>query len=138
MKQHLSNQFQTKDLGKLRFFLGIEVAQSRDGLVISQRKYAMDILEETCLLNAKPTDTPMNSSFKLLYNQEEPLSDSRRYRRLVEKLNYLIVTSPYISFAVSVVSQFLNSPCQEHMDVVIRILRYIKCAPEKGLVYEDK
>ena len=137
LKQHLSNQFQTKDLGKLWYFLGIEVAQSKDGLVISQRKYAMDILEETSFLNTKPADTPMDPSVKLLPNQGEPLSDSGRYRRLVGKLNYLTITRPDI-FAVSVVSQFLSFPCQEHMDVVIRILRYIKCAPGKGLVYEDK
>ncbi|XP_050917155.1 uncharacterized mitochondrial protein AtMg00810-like [Lathyrus oleraceus] len=138
LKQHLSNQFQTKDLGKLRYFLGIEVAQSKDDLVISQRKYAMDILEETSLLNAKLADTPMDPGVKLLPNQGEPLSDSGSYRRLVGKLNYLTVTRPNISFAVSVVSQFLNSPFQEHMDVVIRILRYIKCATGKGLVYENK
>ncbi|KAK2377577.1 putative mitochondrial protein [Trifolium repens] len=138
LKQYLSNQFQTKDLGKLRYFLGIEVAQSKDGIVISQRKYAMDILEETGLLNAKPVDTPMDPNIKLLPNQGEPLSDSGRYRRLVGKLNYLTVTRPDISFAVSVVSQFLNSPCQEHMDAVIRILKYIKGAPGKGLIYKDR
>jgi hypothetical protein len=138
LKQYLSNQFQTKDLGKLRYFLGIEVAQSKDGIVISQRKYAMDILEETGLLNAKPVDTPMDPNVKLLPNQGEPLSDSGRYRRLVGKLNYLTVTRPDISFAVSVVSQFLNSPCQEHMDAVIRILKYIKGAPGKGLIYKDR
>ncbi|CAJ2653103.1 unnamed protein product [Trifolium pratense] len=138
LKQYLSNQFQTKDLGKLRYFLGIEVAQSKDGIVISQRKYAMDILEETSLLNAKPVDTPMDPNVKLLPNQGEPLSDSGRYRRLVGKLNYLTVTRPDNSFAVSVVSQFLNSPYQEHMDAVIRILKYIKGAPGKGLIYENK
>jgi len=138
LKQHLSTQIQTKDFGKLRYFLGIEVAQSKDGLVISQRKYVMDILEETGLLKAKPVDTPMDPNVKLLPNQGEPLSDSGRYRRLVGKLNYLTVTRPDISFAVSVVSQFLNSPCQEHMDAVIRILKYIKGAPGKGLIYEDR
>ncbi|XP_058765320.1 uncharacterized mitochondrial protein AtMg00810-like [Vicia villosa] len=138
LKQHLSNQFQTKDLGKLRYFLGIEVAQSKDGLLISQRKYAMDILQETGLLNAKPADTPTDPSGKLLPNQGEPLSDPGRYMRLVGKLNYLTVTGPDISFAVSMVSQFLKSPCQEHMDAVVRILRHIKRALGKGLVYEDK
>ncbi|PNX68207.1 putative copia-type protein, partial [Trifolium pratense] len=98
----------------------------------------MNILEETNLLNAKPVDTPMDPNVKLLPNQGEPLSDSRRYKRLVGKLNYLTVTRPDISFAVSVVSQFLNSPCQEHMDAVIRILKYIKGAPGKGLIYEDR
>jgi len=98
----------------------------------------MDILEETCLLNSKPVDTPMDPNVKLLPNQGEPLSDSGRYRRLVGKLNYLTVTRPNISFAVSVVSQFLNSPCQEHMNALIRILKYIKGSPGKGLIYEDK
>jgi hypothetical protein len=57
--------------------------------------------------------------------------------RLIGKLNYLTVTRPNISFAV-VVNQFLNSPCQEHMHVLIMILNYINGAPEKCLIYEDK
>jgi len=68
LKQHLSNEFQTKDLGKLRYFLGIEVAQSKDGIVISQRKYAMDVLEETSLSNSKPVDTHVDLNVKLLPN----------------------------------------------------------------------
>jgi hypothetical protein len=68
LKQHFSHEFQTKDLAKLRYFLGIEVAQSKDGILISQRKYVMDILEETCLLNAKPVDTPIDPNVKPLPN----------------------------------------------------------------------
>ncbi|XP_052725285.1 uncharacterized mitochondrial protein AtMg00810-like [Vigna angularis] len=135
MKQHLCHHFQTKELGKLRYFLGIEVAQSNDGIVISQRKYALDILEETGLMNCKSVETPMDPNIKLLPNQGEPFSDPERYRRLVGKLNYLTVTRPDISFAVSVVSQFLNSPCEDHWDAVVRILKYIKRSPGKGLLY---
>lgn len=98
----------------------------------------MDILEETGLMTAKSVDTPMDPNTKLLPNQGKIFSDSERYRRLVGKLNYLTVTRPDISFAVSVVSQFLNSPCEEHWDAVVRILKYIKKAPGKGLLYEDK
>ncbi|XP_061340966.1 secreted RxLR effector protein 161-like [Gastrolobium bilobum] len=68
----------------------------------------------------------------------EPFQDAERYRRLVEKLKYLTDTRPDISFAVSVASQFLNTPCQEHWNVVIRILNYIKAYPGKDLEYEDK
>jgi len=84
------------------------VAKSKDGLTISQRNHVIDILEETSLMNAKPADTAMYPNVKLLPNQGEPLSDPERCRRLVGKLNYLTIVRPYISFTVSVVSQFLN------------------------------
>jgi len=108
--KHLCDHFQTKDLENLRYFLGIEVAQSdKDGIVISQRKYALDILEETGLMNSKFVDTPMYFNTKLLPNEGKPLSDPEQYRRLVGKLNYLTITRLEISVVVSVVIQFLNS-----------------------------
>ena len=106
LKQHLFNHFQTKDLGKLKYFLGFEIAQSSSSVVMSQRKYALDILEETCMLECKPIDTHMDPNIKLVPGQGEPLRDSGRYRRLVGKLNYLTITWSDISFPVSVVSQF--------------------------------
>ena len=66
LKQHLFSHFQTKDLGKLRYFLGIEIAQSKSGVIMSQRKYALDILEGTGLLDCKPVDTPMDPNVKLI------------------------------------------------------------------------
>ena len=72
LKQHLFQNFQTKDLGPLRYFLGIEVAQSKSSIAISQRKYALDILEETGLTDCKPVETPMDPNVKLLPNQGEP------------------------------------------------------------------
>ncbi|RVW55440.1 Retrovirus-related Pol polyprotein from transposon RE1 [Vitis vinifera] len=138
LKQHLFTHFQTKDLGKLKYFLGIEIAQSSSGVVLSQRKYALDILEETGMLDCKPVDTPMDPNVKLVPGQGEPLGDPGRYRRLVGKLNYLTITRPDISFLVSVVSQFLQSPCDSHWDAVIRILRYIKSTPGQGVLYENR
>ena len=58
------SHFQTKDLGKLKYFLGIEVAQSNSGVVISKRKYNLDILVDTGMLNCKPVDTPMDPNVK--------------------------------------------------------------------------
>ena len=138
LKQHLFIHFQTKDLGKLKYFLGIEIAQSSSGVVLSQRKYALDILEETGMLDCKPVDTPMDPNVKLVLGQGESLGDPRRYRRLVGKLNYLTITRPDISFPISVVSQFLQSPCDSHWDAVIRILRYIKSTPSQGVLYENR
>ncbi|RVW63210.1 Retrovirus-related Pol polyprotein from transposon RE1 [Vitis vinifera] len=138
LKQHLFTHFQTKDLGKLKYFLGIEIAQSSSGVVLSQMKYALDILEETGMLDCKPVDTPMDPNVKLIPGQGEPLGDPGRYRRLVGKLNYLTITRPDISFHISVVSQFLQSPCDSHWDAVIRILRYIKSTPGQGVLYENR
>ena len=95
-------------------------------MVVSQKKYDLDILEETSMLDCKPVNTHMDSNVKLVPRQGEPLRDPWRYRRLVGRLNYLTITRPYISFPMSVVSQFLRSPCDSPSVVVIRILRYIK------------
>ena len=66
LKQHFFTHFQTKYLEKLKYFLGIEIAQSSSGMVLSQRKYALDILEETDMLDCKPVDTPMDPNVKLI------------------------------------------------------------------------
>jgi hypothetical protein len=137
LKQYLFNHFHTKDLGHLYYFLGSEVAQSQVCIAISKRKYVLDILEETRKLDCKLVDTPMDSNLKLLQNQGDPNSDPCRYKRLVGKLNYLTMKGPDISF-VSVVSQFLNLPCDSHWNVVVQIVRYIKGSPRKGFVYSDR
>jgi len=76
--KHLFSHFQTKDLGRLKYFLGIEVAQSKEGIIISQRKYALDILEETCTINCRHIDSPMDPNQKLMVDQGEPYSNPER------------------------------------------------------------
>ena len=68
---------------------------------LSQRKYVLDILEETGMLDCKPVDTPMDPNVKLVPGQGEPLRDPGRYRRLVGRLNYLTITRSDISFPMS-------------------------------------
>ncbi|XP_027927901.1 uncharacterized protein LOC114184793 [Vigna unguiculata] len=138
LKEHLCRNFQTKDLGSLKYFLGIEVAQSKDGVVISQRKYALYILQEIDMINYRPIDSPMNPNQKLTTEEGKLFSNLERYRRLVGKLIYLTITRLGLSFAVGVVSQFMQTPCLGHWNAIIRILRYLKKAPEEGLLYEDK
>ena len=93
----MGQQFHTKDLGHRRFFIGIEVARSSQGLFLSQRKYVLDLLTETGLLGARPSDTPMDSSVKLSGDTGDFFPDIGRYRRLVGKLIYLTITRPNIT-----------------------------------------
>ena len=94
--------------------------------MISQRKYALDILEETGMQNCRPVDSPMDPNLKLMADQRGIYPDPERYRRLVGKLIYLTITRPDISFAVGVVSQFMQNPHVDRCNAVMRILRYVK------------
>ena len=107
-------------------------------MIISQRKYTLDILADTGMLDCKPVDTPMDPNVKLVPSQGEPLRNPGRYRRLVSKLNYLAITRPDISFPVCVVSQFLQSPYDSHWDVAVRILHYVLGTPCQGVLYENR
>ena len=136
LKTYLGKHFHTKDLGALRYFLGIEVARSSQGIFLSQRKYVLDLLSETGLLGARPVDTPMDSTVKLDGEHGELFSDVGRYCRLVGKLIYLTITRPDITYAVGVVSQYMQAPHQPHYQAIYRILRYLKGAPGRGLLYK--
>ncbi|XP_059649061.1 uncharacterized mitochondrial protein AtMg00810-like [Cornus florida] len=137
LKLFLQNRFHTKDLGKLRYFLGIEVARSKEGISLSQRKYVLDLLEETGMLGGRPVDAPMDSNTKLVSDEGDLFNDPGRFRRLVGKLIYLTITRPDISYAVSVVSQFIGAPRMPHWIAVLRIIRYLKRAPSFGLLYKS-
>jgi len=88
-------------------------------------------------MNSKYADTFMDPNVKLLPSQRESLSNPEKYRRLIGKLNYLIITHPDISSVVSLVSQFLNSSYIDHWNAVIRTLKHVKGSPGKCLLYGD-
>ena len=114
------------------------MARTVDGIIVSQRKYVLDLLKETSLLGCKPTSTPMDPNVKLGHVQGNTPIDKGRYQRLVGKIIYLAYTRPDIAFSVGVVSQFIQSPYQEHYDTVIRILHYLKGCHGKGLLFGKK
>lgn len=136
LKSLLAKEFEIKDLGNLKYFLGMEVARSKKGISVSQRKYVLDLLKETGMLGCKPSETPMDATAKLGNLDKDTPVDKGRYQRLVGKLIYLSHTRPDISFAVSTMSQFMNCPTEEHMEAVYRILRYLKMTPGQGLFFQ--
>ncbi|KAK2974562.1 hypothetical protein RJ640_002471 [Escallonia rubra] len=137
LKKFLQTKFHTKDLGQLKYFLGIEVTRSKKGIFLSQRKYVLDLLVETGKAGAKPCNTPMNPSVHLTKDDGDRLDDPEKYRRLVGKLNYLIVTRPNIVYAIITVSQFMSEPTVKHWAALEQILCYLKGAPGLGLLYSN-
>ncbi|XP_050883391.1 uncharacterized mitochondrial protein AtMg00810-like [Lathyrus oleraceus] len=113
----------------------MEVARLKNGIMVSQQKYIIDLLKEIGMRECLPADTPMDLNAKL-WGEGNVSVDSGRYQRLVEKLIFLSHTRPNIAFSVSVVSQFMHSPIEEHLQSIYRILRYLKGNPGKGLFFK--
>jgi hypothetical protein len=136
LKKCLSKTFEVKDLGQLKYFLGIEVARSEKGIVLSQRKYTLDLLRETGMIGCRAAATPIDQNDKITAQSGE-LVDRDKYQRLVGRLLYLCHTRPDIAYAVSIVSRYMHEPRSAHMDAVQRILRYLKGTPGKGLLFRS-
>jgi Reverse transcriptase (RNA-dependent DNA polymerase) len=134
VKGFIQSHFPIKDLGRLKYFLGIEVARSKAGIFLSQRKYTLDILNEAGLLGAKPVKFPMEPTLKLNSEDGRVLADPSSYRRLVGRLIYLTITRPKITFPVNILSQYMHEPRQPHMTVALCVLRYLKSSPGKGIL----
>ena len=101
LKQYLDAQFHIKDLGKLKYFLGIEVARSPVGIALSQWKYVLDILAECGLTGCKPVAFPMEQQHKLSLDLGDVCTDLGEYRRLIGRLLYLTITHPDIVTSLS-------------------------------------
>lgn len=135
LKDFLFQQFHIKDLGNLKYFLGIEVSRSQKGIFISQRKYAFDILNDVGLLGSRPNSFPMEAYLKLNPDDGDPLHDPTKYRRLVGRLIYLTVTRPDLVYSVQILSQFMQNPRKPHWEAALRVLRFIKGNPGPGLFF---
>jgi hypothetical protein len=125
LKKLLKQKFEMKDLGKLCYFLGIEVIQSPKGIWLLQRQYALNKLFEYGMTGCKPISIPLEQNVKLSVDEGDLVEDTTMYRRIVGNLIYMTITRPDLSYAVGVVSQFMQTPRKPHLDVVRRILRYI-------------
>jgi hypothetical protein len=113
VKEYLAHQFVIKDLERLRYFLSIEIATSKKGIVMSQRKYALDILQKASMLGSKDDNIPMDPMAHL-FDGIAKLMDKKTYRQLVGKLLSLTITRPDISLAIGKLSQFLSKPTIDH------------------------
>ncbi|XP_070007618.1 uncharacterized mitochondrial protein AtMg00810-like [Nicotiana sylvestris] len=133
-----------KDLGELKYFLGIEFSRFEKGILMCQRKYALELVSELVLAGGKPASTHLEFNQKLTFvkfdqivkdsdSEDVQLKEKGNYQRLVGRLSYLIMTRPDIAFVIQVLSQYMHAPKTFHMKVARRVVKYIKSTPGLGL-----
>ncbi|GJU80185.1 ribonuclease H-like domain-containing protein [Tanacetum coccineum] len=133
-KSFLKTNILIKDLGKLKYFLGIEVFETEQGLCLSQRKYCLDLLSDFVLLAYKPSATPLEQTFSISNEptERDPILDNiTEYQKIIEKLIYMTHTRPDISYSVHCLSQFMYKPLKSHLKISLKVLRYLKSNPGK-------
>lgn len=117
----------------LKIFFGTGGRSNPKGIYLYQRKYALEIIEETGLLGTKPIDFPMQQHHKLALASGMPLHDSEPYQRLLERLIYLFLTRPDLAYFMHILSQFIQQPCEEHWEATLRVVQYLKKHLRQGV-----
>lgn len=135
-KQSMMLEFDMSDLGKMHYFLGIEVVQIAAGIFISQKKYVQEILYRFQMSNCNPMATPTEVGLRLVRNPEGRKVDSHLYKQIVGSLMYLTGTRPDIMHAVSLISRYMESPKEIHLLAAKRILRYLRGTSSYGIFYK--
>jgi len=133
-KAYLHNCFHIKDLGILKYLLGVEVVWSFVGIFLCQRKYALDIIAKAGLLGAKPSNVPIEQNHRLTLAAHLPFPYLDQYRRLVGCLIYLYFIRPELSYCVHVLSQFMQAPKEAYWEAALRVVRYLKGNPRQGIL----
>ncbi|GJY83348.1 ribonuclease H-like domain-containing protein [Tanacetum coccineum] len=128
----LHREFSMTDLGALNYFLGISVTRDSSGMFLSQRKYAMEILERAHMVGCNSSRTPVDTESKL-GDGGTPVVDPTLYRSLAGSLQYLTFTRPDITYAVQQVCLYMHDPREPHFSALKRILRYVQGTLDYGL-----
>lgn len=127
----LGLDFALKDLGSLHYFLGIEVLQHTTGLILSQTKYATNLLVKAGMTDCRPCASPYSLK-SANTSPDPPFSNPEFYRTLVSSIQYLTLTRPELCYVVYAVCQHMHHPLESHFAAVKRILRYVKGTIDQG------
>ena len=139
-KIKLNENFKMTDLGAVKYLLGMEIIRNKEKklLYINQTSYIKSILEEFGMMDCNSSVIPMDPKFNLI-KQDDIIISNDNYRKLIGTLLYLSThTRPDISYAVSYLSRFVESPTANHWNAGKRILRYLKGTMNLGIIYDGK
>lgn len=135
-KRSMMQEFEMTDLGRMRYFLGVEITQYKSGIGMCQKKYAKEILERFNMWESNGVKNPIVPGVMVTKAGVGAKVDSTEYKRLVGSLMYLTVTRADLTYGVCFISRFMSDPREEHMQLAKRILRYVKETYSFGLLYE--
>ena len=125
LKTLLSVKFDMMDMQDLHYFLGISVIRISDDIMISRRHYILNLLFKFGMTKCKLVATPLDRNLKLDADSSTKECESTHYRQLVGSLIYLTITRPDLSYPVGLLSRFMQTPCNTHLDCAKRVLRYV-------------
>jgi hypothetical protein len=131
----MTKRFEMSMMGELKFFLGFQIKQVKEGTFIIQTKYTHDMLKKFDMVNAKPIKTPMPTNGHLDLNENGTAMDIEVYRSMISSLLYLCASRPDIMLSVCMCARFQANPKECHLSTVKRILRYLVHTPNLGLWY---
>jgi hypothetical protein len=137
-KTSMMKKFDMTDLGKMRYFLGVEVEQCQKGIFIHQQKYASEILVRFGMDNCNKVCNPIVPGCKLIKDENGKASDSTLYKQMVGSLMYLLATRPDLAYSVCLVARFMDRPTEIHFAAVKRIMRYLRGTLSHGVLYKRK
>ena len=119
-------EFEMSMMGKLNFFLGLQIKQTSNGTMIHQQKYIKELLKRFGMNSAKPIDTRISPSTRLIMDDGSPSVEEKIYRDMIGSLLYLTTNRPDIVFSVGLYARFQSMPKESHLKAVKRIFRYLK------------
>nr|GEU34051.1 hypothetical protein [Tanacetum cinerariifolium] len=131
----MHKKFQMSSIEELTFFLGLQVKQKKDGILISQDKYVAEILKKFRFTEVKTASTPMGTQKPLLKDEDGEKVDFHMYRSMIGSLMYLTSLRPGIMFAVCACARYQINPKVLHLHAVKRIFRYLKGQLKLGIWY---
>ncbi|GJR74285.1 retrovirus-related pol polyprotein from transposon TNT 1-94 [Tanacetum coccineum] len=131
----MCSKFKMSMMGKISFFLGLQISQSPRGIFINQSKYALESLKKYGFESCDPVDTPMVEKSKLDEDKEGKAVDPSHYRGMIGTLLYLTASRPDLQFAICMCARYQARPTEKHLNAVKRIFRYLKGTIHRGLWY---
>ena len=122
-----------KDLSMMQYFLGLEVWKKPSEIMLSQGKYAVEILKRFGMMNCKSMTMPMMMNLKLSGDSTSEIVDATLYRQMIGSLMHLTNMRPNICFVVNTLSQYMVEPRHVHLIASKHVLKYLKGTIDYGL-----